>query len=217
MKRITTILFFIILACGGMRAQAQGECLPQNYCVIVGGGVSLPLVEGNKNDFFSKNGNRAGYDLMTEGRYYFTPQFAVGMQYDYIRSAHLPDKMHLHYLRPNLVLRHLWSNDRQGGFLALGIGYMNYQERTYKQGERAGHLYHKGYCGISLGVGYEFCIAGQFSGMLRVDMLTADWFANPDSRLSNPYPDGFDDGVDRSWFKNNISFFNIGFAVQWGR
>lgn len=195
--------------------QAQDEGLPQNYSIILGGGVSLPHVEGNRNDFFSKNGDRAGYDIMLEGRYYFLPQFALGVQYDYLRIARLPDKIHLHYIRPNITFRHLWSNGNQGAFLSFGIGYMDYQERTYKRGERSGHLFQRGYCGISFGTGYEFRIARQFSGILRMDMLTADWFANPDARLYNT--DGYDDGVNHNWFKNNITFFNLGFAVQFGR
>lgn len=214
MKRIVT-LFLALLCIGATELQAQSECLPQEYSVIIGGGISLPHVEGNRNDFFSKNGNRTGYDLMTEGRYYFTPQFALGLQYDYLRMARLPDKAHLHYIRPNITLRQLWSNGNQGVFLSFGIGYMNYQERTYKRGERSGHRFQRGYCGISLGVGYEFRITRKLSGMFRADMLTADWFANPDARLYNT--DGYDDGVDHSWFKNNITFFNLGFALQFGK
>lgn len=170
-----------------------------NYSIILGGGVSLPHVEGNRNDFFSKNGNRVGYDLMTEGRYYITPLFAMGLQYDYLRMARLPDKAHLHCIRPNITYRPLWSNGNQGLFLSFGIGYMNYQERTYKRGERNGHLFHKGYCGITFAAGYEFRISCKLSGMIRCDFLTADWFANPDARLYNT--DGYDDGVDHSWFK----------------
>ena len=33
---------------------------------------------------------------------------------------------------------------------------------------------------------------------------------NPDKRLFNP--DGYDDGVNHHWFKNDIIFFNLGFA-----
>lgn len=175
----------------------------------------MPKVEGNRNDFFSKNGNRPGYDLLVEGRYYFTPVFALGLQYDYLRMARLPDKMHLHYLRPNLTFRHLWSNGNQGAFISFGIGYMNYEERTYQPKARKGQLFHRGYCGISLAVGYEFRITTKLSGMFRTDFLTADWFANPDARLSNV--DGYDDGINHNWFKNNITFFNLGFAIQFGR
>lgn len=42
---------------------AQSECLPQEYSFIVGDGLMLPHVDGNKNDFFNKNGNRPDYDL----------------------------------------------------------------------------------------------------------------------------------------------------------
>lgn len=214
MKRFL-LLCLSLLPIGATGLLAQSECLPQNYSIIFGGGVSLPHVEGNRNDFFSKNGNRVGYDLMTEGRYYITPLFAAGLQYDYLRMARLPDKTHLHCIRPNITYRPLWSNGNQGLFLSFGIGYMNYQERTYKRGERNGHLFHKGYCGITFAAGYEFRISRKLSGMIRCDFLTADWFANPDARLYNT--DGYDDGVDHSWFKNNITFFNLGFALQFGR
>lgn len=121
MKRFL-LLCLSLLPIGATGLLAQSECLPQNYSIIFGGGVSLPHVEGNRNDFFSKNGNRVGYDLMTEGRYYITPLFAAGLQYDYLRMARLPDKAHLHCIRPNITYRPLWSNGNQGLFLsASGI------------------------------------------------------------------------------------------------
>lgn len=212
------ILFLFFLGAGGTgQLKAQSECLPQQYSFIVGGGVMLPVVEGNKNDFFNKNGNRVGYDLMAEGRYYLTPTFAVGGQYDYLRAAHLPDKVHVHFIRPEVLLRGLWSNGNQGAFFSLGIGYMDYQERTYTRGNRIGNMFQRGYCGISFAAGYEFRISRKVSGMLRADMLTADWFVNPDARLYNPHGDNYDDGVSHSWFKSHITFFNIGFALQFGR
>lgn len=214
MKRFF-ILFFCFLGWSGTGLKAQSEYLPQKYSISWGGGVSLPHVEGNKNDFFSKNGNRAGYDILAEGRYYFLPYVGLGLQYDYMRTARLPDKMHMHSLHPNLVLRYLYNDSRNAITFALGIGYMDYQERTYIQGTRNGHLFHQGYCGISFSLGYEFCITRRFSGMFRADILTADWFANPDARLFNT--DGYDDGVNHNWFKNNVTFFNIGFAVQFGK
>lgn len=209
------ILLFCCLSWSGLGLQAQNEYLPQTYSIILGGGVSLPAVEGNKNDFFSKNGNRAGYDILAEGRYYFLPNVGLGLQYDYMRAARLPDKMHIHSLRPNLVLRYLYNDSRNAITCTLGVGYMDYQERTYQQGSRNGHLFHQGYCGISFSLGYEFRIAHRFSGMFRADILTADWFANPDARLFNT--DGYDDGANHNWFKNNVTFFNIGFAVQFGK
>lgn len=214
-KKHFIILLLFLLSWSSTNLCAQNEGLPQSYSIILGGGITIPHVEGNQNDFFNRNGNRVGYNLMTEGRYYFIPQFALGLQYDYQRIACLPDKMHLHYICPTATYRYLWSNGRQGAFLSLGIGYMNYQERTYKRSTENGHLYQKGYCGISLGMGYEFFITRKLSGMLRADILTADWFVNPDGRLFNI--DGYDDGVNHNWFKNNITFINIGVAVQFGR
>lgn len=213
MKKLL-IMLMTSLCWSGITLQAQVS-LPQDYSIAIGGGLTLPHVTGNRNDFFSKNGNRTGYDIMAEGRYYLLPNFAIGIQYDYLNATHSPDKMHLHYVRPTIIFRHLWSNDNQGAFVSFGIGYMDYQERTYKRDSRNGHLYQKGYCGLSLGVGYEFRIARGLSGMFRADILTANWFVNPDGRLYNT--DGYDDGVDHSWFKNDITFFNLGFAIQFGR
>lgn len=72
MKRFI-ILLFILLGCNGARLCAQSEGLPQAYGIVLGGGLAIPHVEGNRNDFFNNNGNRLGYNLMTEGRYYFAP------------------------------------------------------------------------------------------------------------------------------------------------
>lgn len=196
---------------------AQSECLPQTFGIQAGGALSLPCVDGNHNDFFNKNGNRPGYDLLLEGRYYFTPYFAVGAQYDYLRAARLPDKMHVHFVRPALTFRYLWSNGNQGAFFSLGVGYMNYQERTYQAGHRNATFFQQDYCGLSFGIGWEFRITQQFSGVLRADILTADWFVNPDARLWNPNPDSYDDGIDHSFFKSRITFINIGFAIQFGK
>ncbi len=176
----------------------------------------LPIVDGNRNDFFNKNGNRPGYGLMAEGRYHLSPHFAVGAQYDYLRSSARQDKMHVHFIRPELVLRRLWSQGNQAAFLSAGIGYLHYQERTYQSGQRNGHLYGKGYCGISLALGWEFRITRKMSGVLRADVLTADWFANPDARLFNP-DKNYDDGINHQWFKSHITFVNIGFGVQFGK
>ncbi|WP_414630761.1 hypothetical protein [Bacteroides sp. UBA939] len=208
------LLLTVLLSYAGIALQAQDH-LPQTYSIAVGGGVTLPLVEGNRNEFFNKNGDRAGYDLMLEGRYYLTPYFALGAQYDYLRIADLPDKVHVHYVRPAATLRYLWSDGDKGAFFGFGIGYMNYQERTYRRGDRYGYLFQKGYFGLSFSMGYEFRITGKVSGIFRGDILMADWVNNPDARLYNP--DGYDDGVNHNWFKSNITFFNLGFAIQFGR
>lgn len=209
-------LFLMLCIClfGPVCGQAQ-ERMPHNYSVMLGGGVALPHVEGNREDFFARNGNRTGYDLMAEGRYYFSDYVAVGLQYDYLNMKDMPDKAHVHFVHPNFTLRYLFDNANAGLFCSLGVGYMDYQERVYNRGERFGHRYHKPYCGIAFAVGYEFHISSGVCGVLRADVLTADWFANPDARLFNT--DGYDDGINHSLFKNNITFFNFCFALQIGR
>lgn len=209
----SAILFALLANYADISLKAQE--LPQDFSIAIGGGLAVPSVDGNKNDFFSKHGNRLGYDLMLDTRYYLTPDVSLGVQYDYVRTAKKPDKMHVHFIRPTITLRHLWSNDKQGAFLSLGIGYMDYRERTYEGRNNDELFFQKGYCALSLALGYEFAISKNLSGVLRADVLTADWFANPDARLFNP--DGYDDGIDHHWFKNNITFLNIGFAIQIGK
>ena len=59
------IIFLIVsLSCTNSLLQAQ-DLLPQEFSVSLGGGLTLPYVDGNRNDFFNKNGNRAGYNLTT--------------------------------------------------------------------------------------------------------------------------------------------------------
>ena len=64
--------------------------------------ISFICCEGNKNDFFFQNGDLPGYAfaVMAEGRYYITPNLALGAQYDYLEQRILPDKMHVHYIGP---------------------------------------------------------------------------------------------------------------------
>ena len=50
MKRLF-ILFTIFLSYASTTLQAQDN-LPQNFSISLGGGVTLPRVEGNRNDFF---------------------------------------------------------------------------------------------------------------------------------------------------------------------
>lgn len=52
MKRLF-ILFTIFLSYASTTLQAQDN-LPQNFSISLGGGVTLPRVEGNRNDFSVK-------------------------------------------------------------------------------------------------------------------------------------------------------------------
>ncbi len=49
----------------------------------------------------------------------------------------------------------------------------------------------------------------------RIDMLTANWFVNPDGRLYNPNPD-YDDHKNHNWFDNDITFFQFSLALTFG-
>lgn len=228
MKQTSLILALIVcitigvtpstLSAQNFRATENGNNskeLPTHYSFLAGGGWMFPAVKANKNDFFNANGNRTGYHLTAEGRYYPTPFVGLGLQYDYLNAVRLPDKMHVHFIHPTALIRYLMDESTKSLYLSIGIGYLNYQERVYGPAGRNGQVFSKSYCGISFGVGYEFLIAKNLSGVFKIDIPTTDWVANPDARLSNT--DGYDDGVNHSWFKNNITFFNLGFALQFGQ
>lgn len=207
------LLLIFLLSWTGIALKSQNY-LPEKFSIIVGGGGTIGLVEGADKSFFNKHGNRIGYTLTGEGRYYFTSIVGVGVQYNYLNIAQNPDKMNAHFIRPNLIIRYLFDDQNQGFFFTLGVGYMDYREQTYQRRD-SGILYHKKYGGLSMGIGYEFGLFRGISGVLRADIITANWFANPDKRLFNP--DGYEDGVNHHWFKNDITFFNLGFALQFGR
>lgn len=210
------LLFFFLLISLSQASLFAQSTLPEKYGIIVGGGVSFPRVDCNNNDFFNKNGNHIGYNLSTEARFYFEDYIALGFKYDYIRSSKYNDKMHVNFIAPEVVLRYNFSDSRNGIFISLAPGYMDYEERIYDGYNVRGHNYEKGYFAFDIALGYEFVIAKGFNGMLKMDCLTADWGLNPNRRLYNPDPD-YDDGEDHSWFKNNITFLNLGFAIQFGK
>lgn len=222
---IRAIIIITIICLSSSTLNAQGfrttqkennvKELPTHYSFLVGGGLMLPLVRANKNDFFNANGNRTGYNLNAEGRYYLTPFIGLGLQYDYLNAVRLPDKMHVHFIHPTALVRYLMDENTRSLYLSIGIGYLNYQERVYGPAGRNGQVFSKSYCGISFGLGYEFPIAKNISGVFKIDIPTTDWVANPNARLYNP--NNYDDGESHTWFKNNITFFNLGFALQFGQ
>ncbi|MGL5273212.1 MAG: hypothetical protein ACRC8J_06990, partial [Phocaeicola sp.] len=99
--------------------------------------------------------------------------------------------------------------------LTIGLGYMDYQERIYTQSVARGTYFQKGYCGFSLGLGYESRLAKALSLVCRIDFLTADWFANPNARVFNSTE--YDNGENQYWFKNNVNFLNFSLALQFGK
>ena len=149
------------------------------------------------------------------------PNFALGLQYDYLRVARLPDKMHLHYIHPNITYRYLWSEGNQGAFLSFGIGYMNYQERTYQRGERNGRILFS-----------ERLLRSNFEWGLRVLILPRNYPTSVSCRYTHSrlvckprrmsFPMDYDywmHGIrPHSWFKNNVKYLLLlGFAIHFGR
>lgn len=60
MKRFL-LLCLSLLPIGATGLLAQSECLPQNYSIIFGGGVSLPHVEGNRKTSSARTAT--GWDM----------------------------------------------------------------------------------------------------------------------------------------------------------
>ena len=182
----------------------------------------------NLDSFFEKNGNRLGYNLNMDSRFYFCEWFALGLQYDYNNIQKGKDKAHVHFIRPALTLRYVMNRDAL--FFNLGVGLFNYQDRVYNINSRYNYYSNnisKNYCGISFTLGYEFPITGNLSGSVRADIQTANWFVNDDFRLFNPdkigcdddyeYCDKYDDGINHNLFKNDLTFCNFTFSLVFGK
>ncbi len=207
----------LVLLCGNSLGTKAQEATPLNRDFEVTGGIGLvlPAVDSDKSNFVSKNGNHCGYALLAEGRYHLSDVVGVGLQYDYLRSAKFSDKMHVHYVGPNVSLRHLFSDDTQAVYISAGCGFLNYQDRVYPSGNHSASVYNKNYFAVAAGVGYQFRLTNDLAGTVRIDVLTADWFVNPDGRLYNPHPD-YDDHKNHNWFDNDITFFQLSLGLTFG-
>lgn len=227
MKSILKPLYALILSACITNVSAQS--VPEKYSIGLGGAASFSSARtGAQHSFFEKNGNRIGYALNLDSRYYLAEWAAVGMQYDYCNMQKNDDKVHVHFIRPALTLRYVMNRDALT--FSLGIGYFNYQDRVRFQSNDY-RLYSnktsKGYCGLSFGIGYDFAISNSLGGNVHLDFLTANWFVNDDFRLYNPdkigcddeyeYCDKYDDGVNHHLFKNNLTFINLGFNIVFGK
>ncbi len=207
----------------------KAQNLPELYSIGVGGGLSASAAKTNASySFFEKNGNRLGYNLNMDSRFYFCEWFALGLQYDYNNIQKGKDKAHVHFIRPALTLRYVMNRDAL--FFNLGVGLFNYQDRVYNINSRYNYYSNnisKNYCGISFTLGYEFPITGNLSGSVRADIQTANWFVNDDFRLFNPdkigcddeyeYCDKYDDGINHNLFKNDLTFCNFTFSLVFGK
>lgn len=220
-----------LLLCMQTTMWAQTDALPLQYSFIIGGGVSFPHVKAYDYDFYAKNGSHAGYDLLAEARYFFkdTEFFGIGLQYDYTNGNRKGDKLNVHFIRPEIILRGTWANDKQGFFFSFGPGYLNYSEKVAYTDDfhpannsnnnvlatDNGHKFDKGYFAMGFAAGYEFSFGPGVGAMLRLDFITADWFFNKDARIMDLDNNPYDDGQHR-WFKNNINFWNLSLALQFG-
>ena len=214
MRKLLVILILLCSATHHLNAQNE---LPSKFGLILGGGISMPLVDGNNNDFMSIHENRAGYIISAETRFYLSSAVALGFKYDYVRSSKYKDKMHVNFLAPEVVFRYNFNNGKSGVFFSIAPGYMNYEERMYDSRGSLDHNFQKGYFAADFALGYQFTASKSVNGMFKLNVLTADWGVNPDARLFNPDPDGYDDGEYHGWFKNNITFISLGFAIEIGK
>lgn len=203
--------------------------LPLRYNVMLGAGLGLPDVRGNKHDFFAKNGTHLGYALNGGVRAFLrnVPEVGFGVQYDYVNASRHHDKAHMHFVRPEFVVRVM--NDRQTAalFFCVGAGLFNYGERVYYPNEQPmvgetpvstfpGHRFTKNYLGASLSIGGEAAIRHHLAFFMRFDVLTADWFVNPDARLVDLDDDPYDD-AEHHIFRNNVRFFNLSIGLEFGK
>ena len=212
MKKVALLLLLIISGLTSINAQSH---LPEKYGIVLGGGIGIPIIDSYDNSEY-ENWNRPGYLLSAEARLHFTENVACGFKYDYIRSKKGDNKMHVNFIAPEIVLRYNFDDSKKGVYFSIAPGYMDYEQKLYISGSRYGQNYQKGYFAIDFGLGYEFNMYRNVNGIFKLNFLTADWGVNPNGRLFNPDPD-YDDGENHNWFKNDITFINLGFALQFGK
>lgn len=222
MKRILG-LAVLLLMCSVVKAQ-----LPEKFAIIAGGGVSFPYVKQYDYDFYWKYGDRAGYNLLAEARYYFTGEdelaLGIGLGFDYISHTSHGDKQLTYFGRPEFILRFALDDDNKSAlFCNLGAGLMHYEEdmdpiieAANKYERTYGHELHRNYFGVGVGIGYEFAIAKGFGAMVRFDYSCAGIFWNNKARLIDIYGNPYDD-PEHKWLKSRLQFFNLSFALQFGQ
>lgn len=188
--------------------------IPYKFAATVGGGLSIPDMNTGYNTFFSNHTNTAGLSLLAEGTYYFNENVGVGLQYNRSQCKADGDRMNMNFIGPKGTLRTVFANGKQGAFISLGLGLMNYNEKMYDLDSHYNNHnnYTKNYFAANLSLGYEFAIMPGVTGVLRADVLTADWFFNPNYDY---FDDDYDDH-DNPMFKNNVTFVNLGFALSFG-
>lgn len=214
----------LLLLAATTATQAQ---LPQKFAIIAGGGASFPYVKAYEYDFYAKYGNRTGYNLLAEARYFFRNEdqvaLGVGLQFDYINNNAHEDKLHAYFGRPEFILRLALDDDeKQALFVSIGAGLMHYEEKmnpileAQNKYERTyGHHFHRNYFAVGAGVGFEFAITKGFGGMVRFDYSASGIFVNQRARLIDIYGDAYDD-AEHKWLKSRMQFFNLSFALQFG-
>ena len=222
MKRILGVMA-VLMICGVAKAQ-----LPEKFAIIAGGGVSFPYVKQYDYDFYAKYGDRAGFNLLAEGRYYFTNEnplaLGVGLGFDYINHSAHGEKQNVYFGHPEFILRFaIDDDDKSALFCTLGAGLMHYEEKmdpfpdssnTYEK--RFGHEFHRNYCGFGIGVGYEFDLAKGIGAMIRFDYSCAGIFWNNKARLVDIYGNPYDD-AEHKWLKSRLQFFNLSLALEFGQ
>ena len=100
----------------------KAQNLPELYSIGVGGGLSASAAKTNASySFFEKNGNRLGYNLNMDSRFYFCEWFALGLQYDYNNIQKGKDKAHVHFVRPALTLRYVLNRSSTSALVCSTI------------------------------------------------------------------------------------------------
>lgn len=219
-----TVILATLLLTGCMAAWAQ---LPEKFAIIAGGGVSFPYVKQYEYDFYSKYGDRPGYNLLAEARYYFSNDdqlaLGVGVGFDFMSHTRHGDKQNVYFGRPEFVIRLALDDDETDAlFFNLGAGLMHYEEKMSpiadaenKFEKQYGHVFHRNYFGFGIGLGYEFALTKGVGAMVRFDYDCAGIFWNDRARLIDIYGNPYDDSQHK-WLKSRLQFFNLSLALEFG-
>ena len=194
------LLLVSVLASIGLVASAQSY-LPQKNAFSVGGGFMWGMSEG-KGDFQDVAGTPTCGNFGLEFRHYPIPNIGLGVAYNRLSGNKDGNKLRCNYIAPTLTARWLWTENKQGFWVNVGMGYLKYKDELVKYSS-----FEKGYFAVSCNFGYEFALGKGVGMQLRADLIMADF---KDNNYRSYY------GGMNDW-DSSLNYISLGAALVFGK
>ena len=199
------LLLISVLACMALVTTNAQNYLPQKNSFSLGGGLMWGMSEG-KGDFQDVAGTPTCGNFGLEYRHYPVPNIGLGVAYNHLWGNKNDNSLSCNFIAPTLTARWLWAENKQGVWLTVGMGYLNYKDDLMMYGS-----FSKGYFAASLHLGYEFAVGKGVGMQIRADIHMADFKDN--GYRSCCYGDyNFADNYDSA-----LTYFSVGMALVFGK